>query len=293
MATKKRILVVDDTDKWLRVIEHILTDDYELSLFADPSQAKKAFAEDSFDLLILDKNLPAESAGLELLKYFRQSKPNLRAIILTEFADVASAVKSMKLGALDYVPKYTKNLSDVLRAKVEEALALSTEPVDAAIISLINKGESKVLEFKTSLRWDTREKKVNKELEKVIAKTIAGFLNSDEEGSLLIGVDDSGTVAGIENDYQTLGRRQDRDAFENLLMTIALDGCGKDSVALIKIVFHRVSEKDICQVLVKPSPKPIFVKDDKGEHLYVRTGNSTRLLNTREALEYCKLRWKN
>jgi hypothetical protein len=29
-----------------------------------------------------------------------------------------------------------------------------------------------------------------------------------------------------------------------------------------------------------------------GEHLYVRAGNSTRQLSTREAVEYCRTRWK-
>jgi len=38
--------------------------------------------------------------------------------------------------------------------------------------------------------------------------------------------------------------------------------------------------------------RPIFIKDASGEHLYTRTGNSTRLLTTREAIEYCKIRWK-
>ena len=41
----------------------------------------------------------------------------------------------------------------------------------------------------------------------------------------------------------------------------------------------------------KPSPRPIFVKDEDGEHLYIRTGNSTRPLTSREAVGYCKQRW--
>jgi len=36
----------------------------------------------------------------------------------------------------------------------------------------------------------------------------------------------------------------------------------------------------------------VFIKEGQFEHLYIRTGNSTRLLTTKEAIEYCKTRWK-
>jgi predicted HTH transcriptional regulator len=57
------------------------------------------------------------------------------------------------------------------------------------------------LEFKSSLRWGVPEGGVNKTLEKVIVKTIAGFLNSKDGGTLLIGVADNGTILGLEGDY--------------------------------------------------------------------------------------------
>jgi len=50
--------------------------------------------------------------------------------------------------------------------------------------------------------------------------------------------------------------------------------------------------KDLCRVAVQPSPRPVFIKEGRFEHLYIRTGNSTRLLTTKEAIEYCKSRWK-
>jgi ActR/RegA family two-component response regulator len=292
MDIKKKILVVDDRDNWLKTIKHILMDRYELSLFTNISQAKEAFNRENYDLLILDKNLAGES-GLDLLKHFRQSRADLRAIILTEYADIESAVKSMKLGALDYVSKSTADLYNELRSTVEEALVSASVNESAAnpIYSLINRGESANLEFKSSLRWDIRADRLNRELEKVIIKTIAAFMNSENESNLLIGVDDNGTVIGIQPDYRTL-KKQDRDGFENLLMTLILDSCGKDCAPLIKIAFHEVGGRDLCQVTVKFSPKPMFVKDEKGEHLYVRAGNSTRLLTTREAIEYCKMKWK-
>jgi hypothetical protein len=46
-------------------------------------------------------------------------------------------------------------------------------------------------------------------------------------------------------------------------------------------------------VCVRPALGPVFVADGAaGEHFFIRTGNSTRQLSTREAIEYCKLRWQ-
>ncbi|MFZ0962747.1 MAG: hypothetical protein WAO35_17905 [Terriglobia bacterium] len=43
---------------------------------------------------------------------------------------------------------------------------------------------------------------------------------------------------------------------------------------------------------VKPSPKAVYVTEDNLENLYIRAGNSTRQLTTKEAIEYSKHRWK-
>lgn len=177
-------------------------------------------------------------------------------------------------------------------AAFEAYKALAPKPGDQAVATLIARGESAELEFKSSARWDMRENKLNKEMEKVVVKTVAAFMNSEAGGSLLIGVEDGGAVLGLEHDFKTLGKRQDRDGYENFLTTLLLGNYGKDSSPLIQISFHQVHGKDICRIVAKPSPKPVFVKDDKGEHLFIRAGNSTRLLSTKEAIEYCKIRWK-
>ncbi len=177
-------------------------------------------------------------------------------------------------------------------ATLEAYRAFAPKPGDQEIAVLIAKGESLELEFKSSARWDLRENKLNKEMEKIVVKTIAAFLNSANGGALLTGIDDSGAIVGLQHDYKTLGKKQDRDGYENFLTTLLLDAYGKDSSPLIRITFHQLDGKDVCRITVKPSPKPVFVKDDKGEHLFIRTGNSSRMLTTKEAVEYCKMRWK-
>jgi len=92
-------------------------------------------------------------------------------------------------------------------------------------------------------RWDIRQKKASKEIEAVVVKTVASFLNSEAGGTLLVGVDDGGAVLGLEHDYETLGKRQNRDGFENFLTTLLLDAYGKESSPLISITFHESRRK--------------------------------------------------
>ena len=88
-------------------------------------------------------------------------------------------------------------------AKEEEA------PVSIDAERLIAAGENHYAEFKSSIRYDFRQKTTNRDLEEVIAKTIAGFMNA-EGGYLLIGVKDSGEVVGLEKDFMTL-RQENED----------------------------------------------------------------------------------
>ena len=100
-------------------------------------------------------------------------------------------------------------------------------------------------------------------------------------------------MIGLDYDYKLFGKKDSRDAYENFLTTLLLNNFGKDASALISISIHELDGKDVCKVAAMQSPKPVFAKDDRGEHLYIRAGNSTRLLSTREAIDYCKVRWRN
>lgn len=290
LEEKKKILVVDDEVNWLTTIRNVLEADYALTLKADPSEALEALKENAFSLVILDMKFRDGVQGSEIFQQMQQVSPDLRAIILTGYPDLDDAVNSFRIGVLDYLKKGSDNLVYELRERVKKNLEKREE---AEILALITQGESDELEFKASARWDLRANKHNKELEKAVVKTISGFLNSEKGGSLLLGVDDIGTVLGLEPDYQTFGRKSDRDEYENFLTSLLLNSCGKECSPLIQTVFHQIEDKEICRITVKPSPKPVFVKDEKGgENLFIRAGNSTRLLSTREAIEYCKIRWK-
>jgi len=149
---------------------------------------------------------------------------------------------------------------------------------------LIATGENDAVEFKSSLRWDHRQRKCNKALEVVIVKTIAGFLNHDG-GDLLVGVADDGSVVGLGDDYATL-RKKDRDGFELLLMQLVKNALGGDVCTLLHAVFQEIDDRDVCRVLIEPSERPVYVQHGGRALYFVRTGNSTHELDTKEALDH-------
>jgi len=284
---RAKILIVDNSHEWLLTVQRILGEKYELELTTEPAEAVSLMKSTFFMLAILDQRISVDVSGIDLLGQLRAIQYDLRAIILTGYADLDDAVKSMKVGAYDYISKGRHNLASELLIRVERALAEASN-----LAALIEKGENAGLEFKSSLRWDLRQNKVNKDLEGVIIRTVAAFFNSEMGGVLLIGVDDSGKVVGLQHDYKAL-KKQDRDGFQNHLISLLLSACGKDVSPLIRVDFHELDGNDVCRVSVKPAPRPVFSPDGNGgEYLFIRAGNSTRQLNPRETVEYCKMRWK-
>lgn len=153
-----------------------------------------------------------------------------------------------------------------------------------AVPSLVAGGESASVEFKSSLRWDHAHNRCNRDLEIVIVKAIAGFLNH-EGGDLLIGVADDGSITGLREDYTTL-RKKDRDGFELLIMRLIKNKLGGDVCTLLHVIFQVIEGRDVCRVMIEPSESPVYLQHDGRSRYFVRTGNSTLELDTKEAIEH-------
>lgn len=154
---------------------------------------------------------------------------------------------------------------------------------------LIARDENERIEFKSSLRFDHKIGQINRDLEKATMKTIAAFLNS-KGGYLVIGVDDSRKPIGLDNDYQTL-QRKDSDGFENHFTQAFNAMIGPESRHLIKLWFYKIEDQDVCIIQVAPSPRPVYLKVNDSERFYVRTGNITTDLKFSEVEAYTRSRW--
>ncbi len=162
---------------------------------------------------------------------------------------------------------------------------------------LIKLGETSQLEFKSSFRYDYKQQVVNKDLESVIAKSIAAFSNASG-GVLLIGVDDEGQILGLENDINTL-KRKDIDFFENTLRTFLNKTFSVSFVTQnLKMKFPVVNEKAICRIDIIIGNEPVFVeinkKGTKSERFYLRSGNTSQeIISLREINDYIKGRFSS
>ena len=128
MEEKAKILVVDDEVKICRNVEKILgKDDYDVSWASSANEALEKMAKESYSLLISDIIMPGMN-GLEFLKLVKNQWPLTKVIMFTAYASTDTAVKAMRLGAVDYIPKpFTP---DELRLPVE--LALTGELTEAS-----------------------------------------------------------------------------------------------------------------------------------------------------------------
>ncbi|HNT79570.1 MAG TPA: ATP-binding protein [Bacteroidia bacterium] len=163
---------------------------------------------------------------------------------------------------------------------------LSHQKKNVSITDLLANGESETVEFKSSLRWDFRQQKTNKELEFTVLKTITAFMNTSD-GILLIGVADDGSAVGLENDLRSL-KKKDIDGFEQHLMELVALNIGTDYCRNIHVSFSERQGNDICVVAVSHIKIPVFLKYQQHTFFYVRTGNHTRELDIQEAINYIK-----
>ncbi|MCF7970372.1 MAG: ATP-binding protein [Methylococcaceae bacterium] len=179
---------------------------------------------------------------------------------------------------------------EMLHRRLQRINRLSTE-LSVNLQALILQGENALLEFKSSFRWDLEQDRVNRALETVILKTLAGYLNSSHGGTLLIGVADNGEIIGLEKDYQSL-KRPDQDGYEQAIMTAISTNLGADLCQFVKVLFHVVEGKHVCRLIVLASSRPVFLTQNNTPKFYLRTGGGTRDLNIQEAVEFIAHRWK-
>jgi len=182
------------------------------------------------------------------------------------------------------------SLTDVALVKpqlMKEFKRLESE--EKEIHSLIRQDESQYLEFKASLRYNSRQHCLDPDLEFNCLKTVCAFLNS-EGGDLLIGVNDRNRVVGLKHDYRTFNKNN-RDAFENYLVNQISQKIGNIHLQYIRVTFPKAFGKEICRVNVNQSQEPAFLNHEGRQHFYVRAGNGSRPFNIQDSARYMIEKW--
>jgi len=153
-----RILLLEDEYSLRISIEEFLSDlGYEVDGFMDGFEAYSGIYDKSYDLLLLDVNVPSLS-GFELLKKLRLDDINIPAIFLTSLTDIIDLKEGYKRGCCDYVRKPF----DLEELEVR---------IDQALVTYLN-NDGNLIDLGDEIYYDLKKSKLtcnNKEI--VLRKT--------------------------------------------------------------------------------------------------------------------------
>jgi len=107
-----QILIVDDEKNILEAFKFLLQDKYKVLTSDSGKEALKIIDEIEVDIVLLDIMMP-DMDGLEVLEKIKEKDPSIEVVMITATKTVTTAVKAMKLGAVDYLVKPVDN-DDIL-----------------------------------------------------------------------------------------------------------------------------------------------------------------------------------
>lgn len=222
---------------------------YDVVFVSDGEEALFRLRQEAFDVVIADLMMPpGEWGGLWLLERIRDLEIPTPVVVLSGEGTQVETIRAIRLGARDYIMK--ERMDSELVERIERAVVSDAQ-------KLMDGGESHTVEFKSSARWDVKQSKASKEMEFVILRAVAAFLNSALGGNLFIGVQDDGTVLGLREDLKTLPR-QNRDGFENWLVSRLSDAFGNHIGSLLRYLFWRLTITTYVTSACAHRPRPFI-----------------------------------
>ena len=103
--TPERIVLIDDDEVFVRVLARALAArGFAVSTAHDRASALAVVRETQPEHAVLDLKLGDEN-GLALIPELLEIQPDLRILLLTGYASIATAVEAIKRGATDYLAK--------------------------------------------------------------------------------------------------------------------------------------------------------------------------------------------
>lgn len=119
MSGHYRVLVAEDEPTYALTVARFLKEKgHEVTVCGTGKATLASLADSEWDALLLDLKLP-DANGVDILAKVRKDHTELQTIIVTGFANVESAIHTMRLGAFDYLTKPPN--FDELAVRVEKA----------------------------------------------------------------------------------------------------------------------------------------------------------------------------
>ncbi|WP_162418848.1 sigma-54-dependent transcriptional regulator [Cyclobacterium roseum] len=115
-----KILLIEDDLTYSKIIKNFLEKNgYEITSSTKVTEGLQSLERTHPDLVITDYRLP-DGTGMEVLDQVTHYFPTIPVILITNYSDIRTAVKSMKMGAFEYITKPIN--PDELLLTVKQAL---------------------------------------------------------------------------------------------------------------------------------------------------------------------------
>jgi len=132
----KILLVEDDKTLGETICDLLESESYEVQWVQDGEAALDSTLISSFDLLLLDVNVPFIN-GFELLKSLRESGDDTPAIFITALVDVESLKRGFEVGADDYLRKPFDPTELLVRISVAIAKSFASHSKEVRVGNLL------------------------------------------------------------------------------------------------------------------------------------------------------------
>jgi len=143
-----KILLLEDDVILQEIIEEFLVEQgYEVESYFDGEKALDSISEKSYDMLLLDVNVPSID-GFEILAYLREIGNTTPAIYITSLASIDDLKKGFDIGADDYLRKPFE--LEELNARIEHIVRLYSlqEEIEFDGMKFIPKAHQIIMEDK-------------------------------------------------------------------------------------------------------------------------------------------------
>jgi DNA-binding NtrC family response regulator len=182
-----KILIVDDNRSVLNALELLLHSEYPtVTALSNPNKLSGIGDLSSYDCVLLDMNFSAEvntgNEGLYWLRQINAKAPELPVVMITAYGDMELAIKSLKIGAVDFVLKPWDNQKLLATLRSACHLGQSRKEVrslkkdQANLRSLINQNDQRIIGESVAVKNMLA-------MVRKVAKTTANVLITGENGT--------------------------------------------------------------------------------------------------------------
>ncbi len=123
----RSLLLVDDDKPFLSRLARAMEErGFDVRIAESVEEGKAAIELEAPIFAVVDMRLD-DGTGLEVIEVLREHKPDARAVVLTGYGNLASAVTAVKLGAVDYLAK-PADADDVCNALLAQTQSKAEPP---------------------------------------------------------------------------------------------------------------------------------------------------------------------